>query len=780
MILKNISKIYEYKGFSKVALDNISLTLPDNGLIFILGKSGSGKSTLLNIIGGIDRATTGSIIISQNKLEDLNDKDLANYRNSYCGFVFQEYNLIENLNVYDNVKLALDLKGIKDNLVTTYLNKVGLYNFEKKKISECSGGEKQRIAIARALIKEPKLILCDEPTAALDSKNSYKLLDILKDLAKDRLIIIVSHNNELANKYADHIIKLKDGKIIDNTLDNCVLYNNHNTILEKSKLHPLIAFKLAILSLINHKFKFISNIILLSLSFLLLIFSLFLISFNQTNTFIKTIKETELSYLKLNKMNNNQLVNLNEYDLLNLNNLLGTNNIPIIEDEISIDNLNYNSSFPYYNIIPRGYTYSKYISNLDLKIEGKLPSKNNEIAISKLLSEIIINNGLNNKNINTILNEELIIKQNKYIITGIIDTNFNNKFDYLKNNNDLNLTRELNDYLNNDLSSLIVFSDNDETNIINISNNPILLNLDKNIISNEIVLINDNINYKIINNEEGIVIPINYYLSNLEKITYNNYYNDIYCNNYYDLYECLDLNNNPYETIINNLNYFKDTFNNLSLRNLSNDYNYKVIGIVDSTDLTVYMTPKMFNDLYLNIGGQFDSILINKKYINDKTYNSLNNMDYTYILDINTTKNINSFLILLDKIELPLIIISITLLLLAGGLFIIYVNQTLIDRSNFIAVLKMLGASNKNILQIVILNILPIVLLTSILGLISSLILYNYFTDLMYQTYNISISYSSLIYLAIIGIFLLLSGISIFISLRKINKLSLIDCLYFE
>ena len=247
MILKNISKIYEYKGFSKVALDNISLTLPDNGLIFILGKSGSGKSTLLNIIGGIDRATTGSIIISQNKLEDLNDKDLANYRNSYCGFVFQEYNLIENLNVYDNVKLALDLKGIKDNLVTTYLNKVGLYNFEKKKISECSGGEKQRIAIARALIKEPKLILCDEPTAALDSKNSYKLLDILKDLAKDRLIIIVSHNNELANKYADHIIKLKDGKIIDNTLDNCVLCNNHNTILEKSKLHPLIAFKLAIL-----------------------------------------------------------------------------------------------------------------------------------------------------------------------------------------------------------------------------------------------------------------------------------------------------------------------------------------------------------------------------------------------------------------------------------------------------------------------------------------------------------------------------------------------------
>ena len=404
-------------------------------------------------------------------------------------------------------------------------------------------------------------------------------------------------------------------------------------------------------------------------------------------------------------MNNNQLVNLNGYDLLNLNNLLGTNNIPIIEDEISIDNLNYNSSFPYYNIIPRGYTYSKYISNLDLKIEGKLPSKNNEIAISKLLSEIIINNGLNNKNINTILNEELIIKQNKYIITGIIDTNFNNKFDYLKNNNDLSLTRELNDYLSNDLSSLIVFSDSDETNTIDISDNPILLNFDKNIISNEIVLINDNINYKIINSEEGIVIPINYYLANLEKITYNNYYNDIYCDNYYDLYECLDLNNNPYETIINNLNYFKDTFNNLSLRNLSNDFNYKVIGIVDSNDLTVYMTSKMFNDLYLNIGGQFDSILINKIYINDKIYNSLNDMDYTYILDINTTNNINSFLILLDKIELPLIIISITLLLLAGGLFIIYVNQTLIDRSNFIAVLKMLGASNKNILQIVILNI---------------------------------------------------------------------------
>ena len=215
--IKNLSKLYSSKnGVDCLALDNLSFVLPNSGMVFITGKSGSGKSTFLNILGGLDSATSGSITIDGNEITSFNESDLENYRNTYLGFIFQEFFLIDSLTVFENVKLALDLLGLNDDSkVYKTIERVGLKGFENKYPRQLSGGEKQRVAIARAIVKEPKLLLADELTGNLDDENSKIVLDILQELSKELLVIVVSHNNDDANYYATRKIELSDGKIIN-------------------------------------------------------------------------------------------------------------------------------------------------------------------------------------------------------------------------------------------------------------------------------------------------------------------------------------------------------------------------------------------------------------------------------------------------------------------------------------------------------------------------------------------------------------------------------------
>ena len=212
----NLSKKYNSKnGIDCLALDNVFFTLPNTGMVFITGKSGSGKSTMLNILGGIDFATSGSVIVDGNEITTYDENELENYRNTYLGFIFQEFFLIDSLTVFDNVKLALDLMNISDDeRVYEILKKVGLEGYENKYPRQLSGGEKQRVAIARAVVKKPKLLLADELTGNLDIENAKLVLDILKELSKEILIVVVSHNIEDANLYADRKIELSDGKVI--------------------------------------------------------------------------------------------------------------------------------------------------------------------------------------------------------------------------------------------------------------------------------------------------------------------------------------------------------------------------------------------------------------------------------------------------------------------------------------------------------------------------------------------------------------------------------------
>lgn len=220
--VKNLTKIYNEKSVKQFkALDSVSFTLQNKGMVFILGKSGSGKSTLLNLLGGLDKITSGDIIADGNQFSSFSENDYDNYRNNYLGFVFQDFCLINNLNIYQNVQMSLKLRREKDkNFILQTLESVGLKGYEKRYPKELSGGQKQRVAIARAIVKKPKLILADEPTGNLDSKTSKQILNIFKELSKENLVVIVSHNREDAETYADRIIELSDGKIVADVIKN--------------------------------------------------------------------------------------------------------------------------------------------------------------------------------------------------------------------------------------------------------------------------------------------------------------------------------------------------------------------------------------------------------------------------------------------------------------------------------------------------------------------------------------------------------------------------------
>lgn len=219
--LKNLVKIYEMNGNRQTALKGINLSFRKNEFVAVLGQSGSGKTTLLNILGGLDRYTEGDMVIDGRSTESYTDRDWDLYRNSTIGFIFQSYNLIEHQSVLSNVELSLTLKGIskkeRRRKAENALKRVGLEDHMHKRPNQLSGGQMQRVAIARALVNEPEILLADEPTGALDYATSVQIMDLLRDLAGEKLVIMVTHNPDLAEKYATRTIRIFDGQVIEDT-----------------------------------------------------------------------------------------------------------------------------------------------------------------------------------------------------------------------------------------------------------------------------------------------------------------------------------------------------------------------------------------------------------------------------------------------------------------------------------------------------------------------------------------------------------------------------------
>ncbi len=266
--IKNLTKIYKSKHkMDCKALDNISFSLPDKGFVFIVGKSGSGKSTLLNMISGLDSFTSGDIIADGNSFNEMSKTDFDKYLSSYVGFVFQDYRLIDDFTIKQNIEIALDISGEKNN-ISYYLDKIGLQGHENRYPTELSGGQKQRVAIVRAIIKNPQIILADEPTGNLDSVTTIQVLNLLKEISKEKLVIVVSHDMNDAFTYADRIIELADGKIVKDRskkegyrnmfeiVDN-IAYLPHHKDLSKRQIASILKNKKSLIKIVQKNSGFI-------------------------------------------------------------------------------------------------------------------------------------------------------------------------------------------------------------------------------------------------------------------------------------------------------------------------------------------------------------------------------------------------------------------------------------------------------------------------------------------------------------------------------------------
>lgn len=257
--LKNISKSYTTGDFTQVALDNVSLNLRENEFVAILGPSGSGKTTSLNIIGGLDQYDSGDLVINGKSTQQFTDSDWDAYRNNSVGFIFQSYNLITHLSIMDNVEMGMTLSGVpaaeKREKARRVLERVGLKDHMHKKPNQLSGGQMQRVAIARALANDPDIILADEPTGALDSATSEQIMELIKEIAKDKLVVMVTHNPELAAKYTDRTVEFRDGRIISdsNPLPDQKVSTNYQ--LKKTSMSFLTALKLSGKNILTKKWR---------------------------------------------------------------------------------------------------------------------------------------------------------------------------------------------------------------------------------------------------------------------------------------------------------------------------------------------------------------------------------------------------------------------------------------------------------------------------------------------------------------------------------------------
>ena len=247
--LKNIKKTYRVGDVETRALDDISVSFREQEFVAILGTSGSGKTTCLNIIGGLDRYDSGDLIINGKSTKNFKDREWDSYRNNSIGFIFQSYNLISHLSIVANVEMGMTLSGVsaaeKHRRAQEALEKVGLKDHLHKKPNQLSGGQMQRVAIARALANDPDILLCDEPTGALDTVTSVQIMDLIKEIAGDKLVIMVTHNPELAEKYADRIVKFQDGKIVSDSNPYSFEKENKEFSLKKTSMSFLTALKLS-------------------------------------------------------------------------------------------------------------------------------------------------------------------------------------------------------------------------------------------------------------------------------------------------------------------------------------------------------------------------------------------------------------------------------------------------------------------------------------------------------------------------------------------------------
>ena len=416
--ISNINKKYTSKSKEDVlAIQDVNLKFKTTGFVFLLGKSGSGKSTFLNILGGLDSANTSKIKINGKKLNRFNETILSEYRNTYIGFVFQEYNLLDNLNVFDNVALALEMqnKVVDPQTVLDILKKVDLEGFEERELDELSGGQKQRVAVARALVKNPEIILADEPTGNLDSETSEQIFNLLKEISKKKLVICVSHDAEYAYKYADRIIEISDGKVIRDTSPEVEEDDSIAPEMIRPVLPNKFVLNMGLGNILNNKMRMIVTSVIVA--FLMAILT-------AVYTTLSVSPSVDMEIFKASKMNHLWMTSRNSETILiegdrlvqiqNVlpdygavmykrqamivdGNLLTLNNLPMVLNADSLQSpltrLLDSSKLDMIKSLPLNFVETGVGSKLYDDLIGNEPRNNQEVVISSYLADLFIQSG---------------------------------------------------------------------------------------------------------------------------------------------------------------------------------------------------------------------------------------------------------------------------------------------------------------------------------------------------------------------------------------------------
>ena len=739
--LENITKIYEGKNFKQIALNDVTLAFRKNEFVSILGPSGSGKSTLLNIIGGLDKYTSGNLIIDGVSTRKYKERDWNNYRSKKVGFIFQNYNLINHQTVLSNVLLALNIVGNskRENikLARKVLKDVGLENYIKKRPKELSGGQMQRVAIARALVTNPDIILCDEPTGALDSQTSIQIMEILKNISKDKLVIMVTHNVSLANKYSNRVIALKDGIITYDTNP----YEEEGYSLKKIKskrksMNKFTSLSLSLQNLLTKKSRtlltsFAGSIGIIGIA---LILSL---SKGAQKYIDKIEKETfssypitiEKSYIDYQNLFENGKASCNNGNICSIddlsNNVINDNKINSISNFSNILKQNYENINNYTLDINYNYDIDLNIYKSDKKIEntslyfkeffgndspllkeytlvyGKLPEKYNELVIVtdengklplSLMNNLFLNEDVtSNKNINisyeeiTSLNFKLIPESFYYIYEK--DT-----WQFIKDDQD-----KINDILNKGINLSI-------TGILKLNKNAIInesgfIGYSKNLLS----YLNDVVDS-----------------SDIKKAIFENKEINPLTNNLYD-------ENMTYNDLINNITDFESE-NPIKIDIYPKDYKSKE---------------------------KIERII--------KKYNKENSNDKVYYFDYLKTF-VNSMKSLIKMITYVLTAFIGVSLVVSSIMISIITYISVLERTKEIGILRALGASKKDVKNIFKAETIIIGTISGFIGIGGAYLLNKVIDKVIYNLMGISnityLSWNYMAYLILISIVLcLISGL---------------------